>query len=85
MDLSWHAYALNSMIQFKTVCHTEKHKLGSRGFQKNSRPTRYINPTEADPGFRKVNLPQVYFSLLTSILESFGHKSILASTKMGRA
>jgi len=75
MDLPWHA--LNSMIQVKTHCHIEEQGFGYLWLSKKSQ-THPLKPAEAEPSFRKVNLLPTKLGrlfLLTSRLESFGHKS----------
>jgi len=53
-DLSRHA--LNCMIQVKTLCHTEKQGFDYLWFQ--------LKPNEAEPSFRKVNLPAAKLRML---------------------
>jgi len=53
MDLSWHA--LNSMIQVKTLYHTQKQGFGYRSLSKKFQ-THPLKPAEAEPSFRKVSL-----------------------------
>ena len=98
MDLSWHA--LNSMLEVKTLYHTEKQGFGYPGFQKNSRHT-HQNPLKSNPVSERSAYPlqnYICFYLLTSGLESLTTNllpltdlglrptiQILASTKMGGA
>ena len=56
MDSSWHA--LNSMLQVKTFYRTE-----NQGFLKKFK-TYPLKPTEAEPSFRKVNLPPAKLRML---------------------
>ena len=58
MDLSWHV--LNSMIQVKTLCHIENQGFGCLWLSK----THQLNPTEAEPSFRKVCLPPAKLHML---------------------
>jgi len=79
MDLLWLAgmHALNSILEVKTLYHTEKQGFGYLGFQKKFQ-THPPKPTEAEPSFRKSAYSLKYyacFSPLTSGLESFGNKS----------
>ena len=48
-------HALNSILQVKTLYHTEKQGFGYLGFQKKFQ-THPPKPTEAEPSFRKVSL-----------------------------
>jgi len=74
MDLSWHG--LNCELEVKTLSHWKARiwlPWLSKKFQ--THPPR---PTEIKPSFRKVSLHPAklhVFPLLTSGLESFGHKS----------
>jgi len=73
MDLSW--LALNSMLQVKTLYHTEKQVIGYLWLSKKIQ-THPPNPADAEPSYRKVSLlPEKLHMLFTSGLESFGHKS----------
>ena len=59
--------------------HTEKQGFGRRGFQIKFK-IHPPKPAEVEPSFRKVSLllqNYVFFSPLTSGLESFGHKFTL--------
>jgi len=53
MDLSWHA--LNSVMQVKTLCHTEKQGFDYSWLSKKFQ-THPLKPAESEPSFRKVNL-----------------------------
>ena len=69
MDLSWHA--LNSTLQAKTLYHTEEQGFGYPWLSKK-------NPAEAEPSSERSAYPlqkYICYSLLTSGLDSFGHKS----------
>ena len=75
MDLSWHA--LNSTLKAKLSITLKSKDLATHGFQKKLE-THPPKSTEAELSFRKVSLPPAklcMLSLLTSGLESFGHKS----------
>ena len=75
MDLSWHA--ANSMLQVKTLYHTEKQGFGHRGFQIKFK-THPPKPAEVEPSLRKVSLLPAKLRILFPAhlwLESFGHKS----------
>jgi len=54
MNLSWHA--LNSMIEVKTLYHTEKQGFGYLWLAKTFQ-THPLIPAEVEPSFRKVSLP----------------------------
>ena len=96
MDLSWHA--LNSMLQVKTLYHTEMQGFGYPWLSKKI-PDTHQNPLKLSPVSERSAYPlqnYVRFSPLTSGLESFGHKctpfdrpwiesKFLASTKVGGA
>jgi len=53
MDLSW--LALNSMLQVKTLYHTEKQVIGYLWLSKKIQ-THPPNPADAEPSYRKVSL-----------------------------
>jgi len=75
MDLPWHA--LNSMLQAKTLYHTEKQGFGYPWLSKKF-PHTHQNPLKPSPVSERSAYPlqnYVCFSPLTSGLESFGHKS----------
>jgi len=56
MDLPWHV--LTSLLQVKTVYHSEKQGFSYSGFQKkNSRHTHQNWLKSIEPSFRKVSLP----------------------------
>ena len=61
MDLSWHAFI--SMLQVKTLYHTEKQGFGYPGFQKKFQ-MHPPKPAEAEPSFRKVSLPPAKLHML---------------------
>ena len=48
-------HALNSILQVKTLYHTEKQGFGYLGFQKKFK-THPPKPTEVKPSFRKVSI-----------------------------
>ena len=76
MDLSWHA--VNSSLQAKTLYHTGKQGFGYPCLsKKNSRHT-HQNLLKPSPVAERSAYPlqnYICFSMLTSGLESFGHKS----------
>jgi len=75
MDLSWHI--LNSILQVKTLCHTEKQIFIYLQFSKKIQ-THPSKPAEAKPSFRKVGLlPAKLRTLFPAHLwvREFGHKS----------
>ena len=99
MDLSWHA--LNSMLQAKTLYHTEKQGFGYPWLSKKCQ-THPPKPAEAKPSFRKVSLPSAKLCMLLpthlwvrefwpqiySLWQSLDWgllSNILASMKMGGA
>jgi len=81
MDLSWQA--LNSGVKVKTLYHTEKQGFGYPRLSKKKHWSRHThqNPMKPSPVSERSAYPlqnNVCFSLLTSWLESFGHKSTLS-------